>query len=414
MSAMLPPGDLPATTPPAAGERIYQGVMTLALALLGLFVPFSTAGTSISLTILFVLCVLAPKRVAATGFWREPFFAIGFALLGYIALRTLLGEGFNHASVGWINHYQELLLLPLLWAVFSIAQRPQAFALGLVLGIVYLSGMYWVFGSTMDNTFGLKLLSHRISAGFVLAVCAYLLFEHARLKRLPAWVGYGGAALLVLTVFTVIDGRTGHVIVLVLVACAAFRAAPRRARIITTLAVIAAAVAFAALSPNVRQRALETFRDTEAAEHGQTGMETSSTSIRIEILRNAATVAREHWELGTGWDHYAGAIAEVAHRRHADPQAVLGALSVNPHNEYLLQLAAGGVPALLLFLAWLGYPMWAGLRRGGAERPWTGAIGCIALAFAVGCLFNSLLLDFTEAHFYVALVAWLMVRRRET
>jgi O-antigen ligase len=412
VSAALPTEAVAGTAPAPVGERVYQGVLTFALALLGLFVPFSTAGASIALAILALLCVVSPRRILATRFWREPFFIIGFLLLAYIALRTLLGEGFSAASFRWINHYQELLILPLLWAVFSNARRPQAFALGLVIGVAYLAVMYWVFGSTMDQTFGLKLLSHRISAGFVLAVCAYLLFEHARLQRLPAWIGFGGAALLVGTVFAVIDGRTGHIIVLLLIACAAFRAAPRRARMATTLAVIVAAVAVAALSPTVRHRALETFHDTEAAEHGQ-GVENSSTSIRIEILRNAVTVAREHWVLGTGWDHYAGAIAEVAHRRHSDPKAVLGALSVNPHNEYLLQLAAGGVPALLLFLAWLAWPVWAAVRNGGPDKPWTGAIACVALAFAVGCLFNSLLLDFTEAHFYAALAAWLLARRRE-
>ena len=41
----------------------------------------------------------------------------------------------------------------------------------------------------------------------------------------------------------------------------------------------------------------------------------------------------------------------------------------------------------------------------------SGAVGSVALAFATGCLFNSLLLDFVEGHFYGALMAWLLVRR---
>lgn len=412
MSAMLHTDAMPATDPLPLGERAYQWAMSFALALLGVFVPFSTAGTSIAIGILLALCAISPKRIWATAFWREPWFVVGFALLAYITLRTLIGEGFNAVSVKWINHYQELVLLPLLWAVFSNARRPQAFAIGLALGVAYLAGMYWVFGSTMHATLGIQLLAHRISAGFVLAVCAYLLFEHARLGRLPAWAGYGGAFLLVLTVFAVIDGRTGHLIVLLLIACAAFRAAPARSRVPTTLLVIVAALGIAALSPTVRERALETFRGTEAAEQGHPS-DNSSTSIRIEILRNAATVAREHWMLGVGWDHYAGAIADVARRRHPDPNAVEGALSVNPHNEYLLQLAAGGLPGLLLFLAWAACPLWLALRRGGPDRPWPGTVACASLAFAVGCLFNSLLLDFIEAHFYVAVMASLLAAHRE-
>lgn len=413
MSATVPSrvADMAGSPAPWA-ERAYQGVLTFGLALLGAFVPFSTAGTAIALSILFALCVAAPRRVVASRFWRDPYFALGLALLAYIALRTFVGGGFTMASLHAVNRYQELLVLPLLWAVFRTARRPQAFGVGLACGVAYLAAMYWIFGSTYQDTFGLKLLMHRISAGFVLAVAAYLLFEHARIGRIPRWLGFGGAAALALTVFTVIDGRTGHVVLLFLMACAAFRAAPRRARILTTAAVLVAAVGFAALSPTVRHRATETFQDTEAAEQGR-AMETSSTSIRIEILRNAATVAREHWALGTGWDHYAGAVAAVAQRRHADPAAVRGALSVNPHNEYLLQLAAGGVPALLLFLAWLACPVWLANRNGGPDKPWAGTVACVSLAFAVGCLFNSLLLDFTEAHFYVAVVAWLLARGRE-
>ena len=39
------------------------------------------------------------------------------------------------------------------------------------------------------------------SRGFGLPVCAFLLYEEARLKRLPAWLGYAGAAFLALTFF---------------------------------------------------------------------------------------------------------------------------------------------------------------------------------------------------------------------
>ena len=34
------------------------------------------------------------------------------------------------------------------------------------------------------------------------------------------------------------------------------------------------------------------------------------------------------------------------------------------------------------------------------------------MAFAVGCLFNSMLLDFVEGHFYIALLAWLLAENR--
>lgn len=391
-------------------ERAWQAVLTAGLALLGFFVLFSTAGTSIAMALLFALCLVAPGRIVRTRFWREPIFATGLVLLAYIALRSLAEPvAFTHARE--INRYHELLFIPLLWALVRQARRPAAFAIGLAAGATYLAAMYWIFGSTDTRTMGMQLQLHRISAGFSLAVCAYVLFEMARLRELPRWLGFGAAALLAATVLLVIDARTGHLVLLLLAGCAAFRAAPPRARLVTTGLVLVAMVAFAALSPTVRQRAQETFHDTEAVERGQQ-VALSSTTVRIEILRTAISVAREHWAAGTGWAHYPDAVAEVARRRHADPTQVYGALSVNPHNEYLLQLAAGGIVSLLLFVAWLAAPVVHGVRASPTREPWSGAIACIALAFALGCLFNSLLLDFTEAHFYAALLAWLLGRQR--
>ena len=100
----------------------------------------------------------------------------------------------------------------------------------------------------------------------------------------------------------------------------------------------------------------------------------------------------------------------MAARNGAPPDA-LWASSENAHNEYLMQAAAGGLPALLLFVAWLMAPVAVLWRRPHERAGPAGTLACIALAFAIGCLFNSLLLDFIEAHLYGALVAWLMARQ---
>ena len=80
--------------------------------------------------------------------------------------------------------------------------------------------------------------------------------------------------------------------------------------------------------------------------------------------------------------------------------------TANPHNEYLMQLVGGGFAALTLFLAWLVLPM---MRKGQSVGVHTSLVG-IALAFAAGSLFNSLLMDFVEGHLYVALLVWLLAQ----
>lgn len=405
MSAVVP-DDLAGRPAVAWGERAYQMVLTGGLGVLGFFLLFSTAGTSISLFVLMCVILVAPGRVWRLRPWREPVLAMGLVLLAYIALRTLVGEGFTASSFAALNRYHELLMLPLLWALMRIARRPQAFSSGLMLGALVFAAMHWL--AAFIPQLGPFLASRRISAGFGLAVCAYLLFEHGRLGALPKWLAYGASVFLGVTVIFAGAGRTGHLVLLVLLGCAAYRAAPHRWRVQVMIAILIAGLVVASMSPPVRARLSETWNEAKASTNGQPV--TGSTGIRIELFHNGMVVARQNWLVGTGWQRYPDAFAQAAAPRNGGP-VVPGSVADNPHNEYLMQLGAGGLPSLLLFMLWLAWPFWRALREGEDRSPWAGAVGSVALAFATGCLFNSLLLDFVEGHFYGALMAWLLVRR---
>lgn len=406
MSVPVPTSGVAAQPLLGWSERAYQHVLTGALASLGFFVLFSTAGTSISLFVLALVCVASPGRLWATRPWRDPLLRLGLLLFAYILLRTVLVDGFTRTGLAAVNRYHELLMIPLLWALMRNARRPQAFANGLLLGALVFAALHWL-APLFPKIYHYFLFSRRVSGGFGLAVCAFLLFEHARLGRLPAAVGYAGAVFLAATVIFASEGRTGHVVLLALLVCAAFRAAPVRLRLAVVLAILVTGVLVAGASDPIRMRVEETLRETQSTSAGSIGSG-SSTGTRIELLRTGAEVAGQHWLAGTGWGDYASVFQQAAAENGMKPEH---ARVSNPHNEYLLLLGAGGLPALLLYLLWVGWPMWVGLRDRGRHPRWTGPVGCVALAFALGSLFNSVLLDFTEGHFYGALMAWLMVRR---
>ncbi len=392
-----------------ASERVFQKVLTWGLGALGFFLLWSTAGTSLAMFLLLILCFLVPHRIWRTRFWREPVIAIGLVLLAYIALRTFVGEGLSGASLGAVNRYHELLMIPLLWALLRLARRPQSFANGLMAGSLVFAALYWLL-PFVPRLYEF-LHYRRISAGFGFAVCAYLLFEHARLGRLSRPAGYGAALFLAATVIFACDSRTGYVVLLFLLGCASFRAAPQRLQLPAALVMLVIGLMVAAASPSVRMRVAQTQDNIEAAIRGTATNGTNSTTARVELLRSGMEVAHDHWLLGTGWQTYPKAFQLASAERHANTSVVLGAQSTNPHNEYLMQLGAGGLPALLLFTIWLTWPMWRALRELPTGTPWAGAVGCVALAFAVAAMFNSVLLDFVEGHLYGALLAWLLVRR---
>jgi O-antigen ligase len=403
LTAVTVPGELVALHVPRS-ERIYQGALSAALGCLGFFTLFSTAGISFAMGVLLVLCCLPPSRIFHRAAWREPVGAIGLVLLAYIALRTLAATGFTTGTLDAINRYHELILLPLLWAILRVARRPNALVNGLMLGAVAFATAHWL--APLSEELEQFLHFRRISGGFGLAVCAFLLFEHARLGHLSPRVGYGLAAFLALTLLFASNGRTGHIVLLVLMLCAAFRAAPPKLRVAVVAATLVAGLLVGYFSKPIRSRMGETWTEMQASGNGQPAAPES----RTELLRTGLEVVREHWLVGTGWARYPRAFSEIAAQRQGNLPPDGGG-AVNPHNEYVLQLGAGGVPALLLFVLWLGWPMWRALRERGRQGPWAGAVGCVSLAFAVSALFNSVLLDFTEAHFYVAVLAWLLVRR---
>jgi O-antigen ligase len=396
-----------ALEPPQAQALAPWQDKTLQAALfaLGLFLPYSTAGVSLAMAALLVLALCSARSVWALRPWREPTVAIGLVLIAYIAIHTLVSTGLTPRGGSAINKYQELLMLPVLFALFRLTSRPQVFIWGTAVGAVGYAIAYW-FGSdvpTLEASFDQK----RISAGFVLTVFSFVLVDLARTARYR-WLWLSAAIILAATALFRVEGRTGHMVLLVLAGVAAWIYSPRKWRLVAIVAVPAVVLALAWASPAVQKRIGETWSVLRTARpDGET-----STGIRIGLTASGFGVARENMPFGVGYARYAQAQEEFVQRRHGtDPtwQKAVGQPWVhipNPHNEYLMQAAGGGAIPLLLFIAWLAAPM---LKRR-TVQPASALLPAVVLAFAVGCTVNSLLLDFIEGHFYVALLAWLLAR----
>ena len=403
----------PAPVAPAVARgrpQVWEWCLTATLALLGFFLPFSTAGVAIAEFLLLLLILARPQALVRREVWRDPVMAIGLALLAWIALHTLVASGIGRESVRAVNQYQELLLAPVLTALLLRARDRQVFLRAFVAGCVFLALVYWsvVLEPEMRHVVG----ERRISAGFALAVCAFLLVLRAR-GHPQAWWLRGLAGFLTLTVLFALDSRTGYILVLVLAASAAWLYAPRGWRWMAVLAGPAIVLALAFSADSMEERVSETLAGWQPA--AATGGFTSTT-IRIELIRISSDVVRRHWPAGAGYANYAAAHEQAARERYPGltPQErerrALWMRSGNPHNEYVMQLAGGGIVALALFLGWLG----AILRRAAtAARPAGAVLAGLTLAFAIGSLFNSLLLDFVEGHLFVALLALLVAECRD-
>ncbi|RYF43527.1 MAG: O-antigen ligase domain-containing protein [Comamonadaceae bacterium] len=386
-----------------------QAWLSGALALFGFFLPFSVAGTSILLAALLAIALAAAPAVWRSAPWRDPVVAVGLLLFAYLAIHTLATSGPTPVAWGTINRYHELVMGALLLALFRLAARPELFFRGLVCGALLYALAHWagLFWPPMARYLELR----HISAGMALSLTAFVLLEQARGSSRP-WVLRGIAAFLALTVLFAMDGRTGYLVLLLLVACAAWLQSPRRWRWASLVIVPLAVGALALSSGGVQHRIQETLAGTGPWINGGP----HSTGIRIELLRTGVDVAQTHFATGAGYAEYGKAFESAARARYGPDPLRRDYLEQywirpdNPHNEYLMQLAGGGIVALALFLAWLALPI---LRKSGSASARASLVG-VGLAFATGCLFNSMLMDFVEGHLYVALMTWLLAQARPT
>ena len=399
-----------ATAAPRGRSAVWGWCLTATLALLGFFLAFSSAGVAIAEFLLLLLVLARPRVLVRAEVWRDPVMAIGLALLAYIALHTLAASGADRDSVRAINQYQELLLAPVLAALLLRSHDRQVLLGAFAAGCLFLALLYWsvMVEPEMRHVVG----ERRISAGFALSVAAFLLVLRAR-GHPHGWWLRGLAAFLTLTVLFALNSRTGYILVLVLAACAAWLHAPRGWRWMAVLAGPLIVLVLALSSESMEDRVSETLAGSQPA--GATG-EFTSTTIRIELIRISSDLVRRHWLTGAGYANYEAAHERAAGERYPGltPQETerraLWMRSSNPHNEYVMQLAGGGIVALALFVAWLGAIGW---RAASARRPAGAVLAGLTLAFAIGCLFNSLLLDFIEGHVFVALLALLVAECRD-
>jgi ADP-heptose:LPS heptosyltransferase len=403
-------GPLASAAAPGA-VPVWQFTLSAAVAIMGFFLPFSTAGVAIAEVLMLLLVLVRPASFARPQPWREPVMACGLLLLAYIAVHTLVVSGTGRTSIQAINGYQELLVAPMLFALLQRRRDRELLFWGFVAGSAFLAALYWA--SLLDPWIRIMVIGERrISAGFAFVLCAYLLVLRAEASPHP-WPLRALAAWFAASVLFAIDARTGHVLLLVLAACVAWLHTPRRWRLLAALAVPLALLVVALASPAVRHRVDETLAGAQPL---QANGEYTSTTTRLGLMHIAGALSWRYALEGAGYANYPAVHAKMAAELYpelANSPAAAEALwlhSANPHDEFVMQIVGGGLAALALFVAWLALALRRAARAG---PPLAGMLGGLTLAFAVGCTVNSLLLDFTEGHIYVALLAMLLAEARE-
>jgi O-antigen ligase len=367
---------------------------------LGISIPISIAADNV-LSGLVLLAWLAGGRLRETGaqLRANPAALVALALWAALAVGLAWGARDPGDGTQMLGKYADLLLIPIFASLFTHARDRRwalyaylaAMGVTLVLSYALATGALPARFFRADAPYAVvfKLwLTQNILMAMGAWLCWLLGREAAtRRARLLWWIAGALAAFNMLLV----PGRTGLLMLGLMALYAAWTW--RGWRALAGLLVLGAAGAATAafVLPTLTERATEIVTDARAWQPGR--QTATSTGQRLEFYRVSLGLIADRPLAGWGTGSFAQAYREAVAGTTLEPTR-------NPHNEYLLlgvQLGAGGV--LLLIALWVA--LWrVAARLPPLERDLARGL---VLAFAAGCLLNSLLLDHTEG----LLFAWL-------
>jgi O-antigen ligase len=345
-----------------------------------------------------------------------------------VARAALLLFGVLLAAVSWgatplaqavaiLGKYVDLLFIPVFIFLLSAEQvrrrARHAFlaAMAVTLLLSYLVGlevlpvMSWMsFAASTGNP---VIFHSHITQSNMMAFAVFLVLLEWRAAAAPLQrAGWGAFALLgTINVLFMVQGRTGYLILLVLLGWFAWtslaRAMNRRGRawgwrqgVLVAVALAAAAVLAYHASARLHDRVALVVSEYQAWQPGQGRL--TSTGQRLDFYANTLQIVRERPLFGVGTGGFPAAFAQQIEGTRVLP-------TNNPHNEYLMLTVQTGVAGLLLllylfFALWRHAPQLPGVFEQDAARG-------LVLAYGVNCMLNSALHDHADGLFFAFMTA---------
>jgi len=369
---------------------------------LGFSIPISVAADNVLLVLVLAGWLAGgayrDKLLAAC---RHPVALAALALFGLLLIGTLYGEA--RAGVAWAQagKYMDLMFIPIFLFLFrdpavrrhALYALAAALALVLILSCLIKAGIVPANPLTIGDAASPFVFKKRLTHNILMAFAAFLFAWLALRTPAPrARFGWGALAILaVINATAMVQGATGYLVLAALMLRFGYSRLGWRG--------IGIAVAGTALVVSALMIAPNPFHERIAAIAGEISTwradrpADTSAGFRLEFYRNSLEIARAHPFPGVGTGGFEKAYANQVAGTAMAPTA-------NPHNEYLnitIQLGVIGLAALL----YLFYCEWRVAAALPATHERELARGLV-ITFAIGCLFNSLLMDHTEG----LLFAW--------
>lgn len=339
---------------------------------LAICIPLSSTATTIVSSVLLVACLLSLTREKISIIWSHPVSKLLAVFLLLQCCSVLYSSADLLEVTQGIRKSSRLLLIPLLLPYID-----KTWLIRIILA--FLASMYLSIVNSVAFNGGVPAYKDNIYTSLFVAYAIFALLNFARhTKSVLRWSLVLLAIIFAYYLFFVSIGRTGQILSFALLGLFALQVIgndPKRLLISATGAVMLLAFLIAtpsSFSERLKVSGAEIYayvKDGQVADN--------SLGVRFDSVNKAWQDIKLNPVFGTG----------------------LGSFTYNPHNQYVLTWWETGLVGLLLLVSLL-FSIFYSYRS--SSLP--GALGQgIVLAFSVGCLANSWLMDFTSAHWFVLL-----------
>ncbi len=373
---------------------------------------FSTAlanlGFVVFLLLFACLCVSGQRRQIDTkNFPVGVAIAIGLYIGWQVVGLTYTDAPMSYALKNVFTERKIVYILPL--ALIFSDRRPKmrflvAFLLTSVVGMAF---SFALVNQHLHGRLGLNpaaVFRSHATQGMVFAICVALSLWFGFTQQTPwrRWAFFVLAAAFFLNMVTVTPGRSGYVVILVLIVWAFSMWRGFKGVAIGLLAASLLGIGAFYTSSSVHGRVMEGFNEVR---NFSTSLHETSLGRRMVQYETTLDMIKENPIFGVGTGGYKKHFSAIAEEKYTGWRAVP---FDDPHNQYLFVAAENGLVGLATFLFMIGMVLKYCLRGGSIYGKM--AAGCL-LAWCATSLFSGHFRTFPEGHLIAFIIGILMVNR---
>lgn len=255
----------------------------------------------------------------------------------------------------------------------------------------------WATSKMATNEFAVfsTYLDQSMMSAVTAAVCWHL--RELAPGRFGKHIATAISLLCIANVLFVLNGRSGHVVAIVLLSLAVMWQLKPRYRWTVLIVPALLLATFSFVSPKVQKRMNMVKNEVQefSIKEGENVLGGSSSGIRLHFWHRAVQSISERPLLGSGVGSWSNEYNRLEEKQKSNSFKI--GERGNPHQEYLQWGVQLGIPGIVLFLAFL-----AAVFRDtqGSDPASTRAAQSVLAALAIACLFNSSIYDALIGDFF--------------